>query len=148
MKVTPRETAQRENNLGFVAASEESFTCDPELIYDQASNVDLFSIYYEFGKRQNFLVFYRRCLVIAPERFECNSNGMCEGVEAVFYRCDEDGTVSNWNRRYEVQAPDAQRAQNRLRFQLANDLATLSHSEPAQDLADYGASAYPHELGL
>lgn len=143
MSATPKET------MPLVAASEDCFTCDPELLFDQACNVEMHCLgEWIGGSKDLFLLFFRRCLIIAPEGFECNSRGMCYGIEMVAYRCTERGEVENWNRRYETQGVDAGRALSKLRFQLANGLVQLSHSEPARDMTDFGMSAFPTDLGL
>lgn len=114
------------------AKPEDAFSTDREVIFDQASRVELLNLGpAPDGRTRWFLVFGRWCHILAPEGFIASERGIRWGVEIAAYACTEDGAVRDWNRRYEMTGTTFELAAIKLRFQLANDLADLSNSEEA-----------------
>ena len=75
----------------------------------------------EFGDMP-CLVFERMQMVIAPERYAANAQGLCLGSHIVAYPCDEDGRVLDWQQRYEVEGHDYGFALKKLYFLIANGM--------------------------
>ena len=117
---------------------EECFTLDPELIFVQATDVNRLNFILFDGTEADFLVFARIARVEAPDGVACDAAGLCVGCEIAAYQCERSGYVIDWERRYEVGGTNSDRAINKLRYQLANGLASMSNYEGA--LADFKAN--------
>ncbi len=128
----PARTVTRENDKLF-CEPEDEFTRDRYTIFEQASRIQriYFNVDYPFG--DSFLVFSRSTRVVAPEGWYCNTSGLTMGVQIVAYRCDENGVVSNWEHRFEVEAACYDLALSKLRYLIANDLIYTENREDIEE---------------
>lgn len=96
---------------------EDVFEREPELIFEQARRVWLFSLQNEY-----FLVFERAREIL-------DDGALIDGSQIVVYDCDENGRVFNWQRRGVVEALDFHVALVKFRFLRANDLLCYDNFE-------------------
>lgn len=107
------------------APSEQLFTGDENLVLDQADWVDIINLgpfNDSLGRERWFAVFSRRVMVVAPEGFVCDAQGLMWGEEVTAYDCDRDGYVSDWKMRLEFRAHSYEAAVRKLRFAFQNYL--------------------------
>jgi hypothetical protein len=114
------------------APEAESFTWDHFFITDQADWVDIYNLgpfSYDSAvpaAPEWFIVFSRRVVIEAPAGFKCGDSGKIWGCEVVAYKCDANGVVTDWGKRYEFQASCRTTAAQKLRFLLINNLVWFS----------------------
>lgn len=121
--VNPAQAA----TLYKAAASQEIFTGDENLVLDQADWVEIVNLgpFNDcLGRERWFAVFSRRVMVLAPDGFVCETNGMMWGEEIMAYDCDADGVVSDWTMRLEFRAHSYDAAVRKLRFAWQNCLTS------------------------
>lgn len=115
------------------APIEDVFSLVPEVLTRQAFYSDIA----EFPTPQGLIrlaVWARLAYVEPADGALIRGDGKCNGVQVVAYYCDPDGTVYDWEKRYEVEtSTDGTEAIRKLRALLANDLAKLWNYEGLLD---------------
>jgi len=112
-------------NFSHTAFAEDEFTCDPDLIADQADSFE----FYRIGsstleiEQTCFYLLYRAVRIEAPGGYECDAMGRRWGTHLVAYECDEKGHVHSWEWRYEVAAVSMKAARAKFEFLWDNGLA-------------------------
>ena len=111
-------------NFTHTAPADDDFTCDPELLADQADWFEMLSMGDEDvpATLEHFYLLYRGVQIEASGGYACNADARRWGVHAAIYKCDENGRVESWQTRVELQGVTIKSVRAKFEFLWSNEM--------------------------